>query len=121
MPPGLYEGFGTTLEMLEDGSLHVAGTEYLAGSTTSLDGAISVAMRDGGLAIDEAVRLVTSNPASLLASWLEGDRGQIRIGASADLVVLRLDPQSMDVTVERTVVAGREVFNGGQAQGQGVP
>jgi N-acetylglucosamine-6-phosphate deacetylase len=121
MPPGRYEGFGTALELREDGSLHVAGTQYLAGSTTSLDVAIGVAMRDGGLAIDEAVRLVTSNPASLLGSRLEGDRGQVRIGASADLVVFRLDPQDMDVTVERTVVAGREVFNGGQAQGRGVP
>lgn len=116
MSPGRYEGFGTALELREDGSLYVAGTQYLAGSTASLDVAIGVAMREGGLAIDEAVDLVTANPASLLGSRLQRDRGEVAIGASADLVMFRVDQQNMDISVQRTVVAGRQVFDRERSQ-----
>lgn len=116
MAPGVYEGFGTQLELRDDGTLVMAGTPYLAGSTSALDTAVAVAVRDGGLGVRDAVRLVTTNPASLLAGRLEPGRGSLTVGAPADLVAFRIDPAGGEVTVELTVVEGREVFHRDRAR-----
>ena len=110
MSPGEYEGFGTKLELRDDGTLRVAGTPYLAGSTFPLDVAVGVAIREGGLNIAEAVSLVTENPSRLLANRLGDHRGSIALGAAADLVAFRLDPNDRHVTIERTLLAGQDVF-----------
>jgi N-acetylglucosamine-6-phosphate deacetylase len=110
MPPGEYDAFGTKLELREDGALVVAGTPYFAGSTSPLDVAVGVAVRDGGLSVADAVSLVTANPAALLVSRLGPRRGSIAVGAPADLVGFRLDRTDSRVIVERTVVEGRDVF-----------
>lgn len=110
MSPGEYDGFGTKLQLRDDGTLVVAGTPYLAGSTSPLDVAVGVAIREGGLSVAEAVCLVTENPSTLLADRLGDGRGSIAVGAHADLVVFRLDPDDRQVTIERTVLAGQDVF-----------
>jgi N-acetylglucosamine-6-phosphate deacetylase len=110
MPPGSYVAFGTHLELREDGRLFLAGTPYLAGSTSTLEVAVGVAMRDGGLSLADAVSLVTANPAALIESRLESRAGSIAVGAPADIVGFRVDLRESRVVVERTVVDGRDVY-----------
>ena len=110
MPPGRYRGFGTDLELTPDGRLVLAGTSYLAGSTGTVEQSITMAMRHAGLSLADAVRLSTSNPAALLPPNLVGGNGHVRVGGTADLVAFRLDPDTGDVQVEQTVVAGTTVF-----------
>ena len=57
----------------------------------------------GDAALPEAFRLVTLNPARALG--LERARGQLAVGAEADLVVL-----TRGLEVSRTFVAGRRVY-----------
>ncbi|HEY8215745.1 MAG TPA: amidohydrolase family protein [Acidimicrobiia bacterium] len=63
----------------------------LAGATTLLDGAFANLVR-AGIPVARAAAMVTAAPARLVGA---GDRGVLRGGARADLVVL--DPQSLEV------------------------
>ncbi len=110
MPPGRYRGFGTELELTPDGRLVLAGTSYLAGSTVTVEQSIALVMRHAGLSLADAVRLSTSNPAALLPPDRVGSSGYLREGGTADLVAFRIQPETGDVQVEQTVVAGTTVF-----------
>lgn len=71
----------------------------LAGSTLTLDRALRGLVATTGAETSEALRTVTSTPASLLG---DQDRGHLAPGARADLVVL-----THDLEVVATFVAGR--------------
>ena len=58
----------------------------MAGSVLTLDRAVRNAMNFVPLTLQEAVRLVTLNPARMLG--LDDGRGQLVTGGIADLVVL---------------------------------
>jgi N-acetylglucosamine-6-phosphate deacetylase len=75
----------------------------LAGSNLSLDSAVRNLVRFTGCELHEAVRTVTSTPASVLG---RGDLGAVRPGATADLVVLD-DDAHVRLTIVGGVVAWR--------------
>ena len=66
------------------------------------------------ISVEDALRIYTLNGA--YASFEEAQKGSILVGKLADLVVLESDPtvvdpfSIMDIPVERTVVAGRIVY-----------
>jgi predicted amidohydrolase YtcJ len=66
------------------------------------------------LSLEDAV--VHGSSASARASFLEGERGMLRPGLAADLVVLDINPfelgleRLLDARVMRTIVAGQTVF-----------
>ncbi|WP_107852212.1 amidohydrolase [Oceanimonas marisflavi] len=66
--------------------------------------------------VEEAIRAYTQGPAYL--TFDEHERGSIEVGKVADMVVLAEDPLAVDplhlrdVAVEKTVVAGKELFAG---------
>jgi predicted amidohydrolase YtcJ len=66
------------------------------------------------LSREEALRLATVSGHQL--SWCEGDRGTLEVGKVADFLVMGNDPLTCDeidvkdIPVERTFVAGKEVF-----------
>ncbi len=100
MPPGKYVlgDFEVTVNetsaRLSDGRL--------AGSILSLDQGLRNFMDYIGCTLGDAIATVTSTPANLLGLT---DRGQIRRGAIADLVLLTPDRQ-----VAMTIVRGQIVF-----------
>jgi N-acetylglucosamine-6-phosphate deacetylase len=75
----------------------------LAGSTLTQDRALRNLVAWGGIRLDDALRAVTSNPASALS--LEG-RGRIEPGSVADLTFL-----DSSVNVVKTYAGGRLVFD----------
>jgi N-acetylglucosamine-6-phosphate deacetylase len=75
----------------------------LAGSCVTLDLALRNAQRFAGLSLLEAVAACTLRPALRLG--IERERGTLRPGARADLVVL-----GVDAGVRATWVGGREVW-----------
>lgn len=80
--PGTYTSpVGGNVELHANGKLTVLGTEYLAGSTASLARCISNVVTSTGLSLQDALRMATANPGSLI-----GGRGQLAVGARADLV-----------------------------------
>jgi len=55
------------------------------------------------------VRMVTANPAGLLGlPWTDG-RDSVRVGSTANLTLFRQSPDSLDIRIVRTIVAGTTV------------
>lgn len=69
-------------------------------------------IRYGGLTRDEALSLVTINPAKILG--LEDRIGSIEPGKDADLVIFHGDPMSIYARVEKTIIEGRVVYDDGR-------
>lgn len=61
-------------------------------------------MRYGGLTHDEAVKLITINPAKQLG--IEGRVGSIEVGKEADLAIFNADPLSVYAVCQKSVVDG---------------
>jgi N-acetylglucosamine-6-phosphate deacetylase len=103
LPPGEYDDGLIRTTVHPDGYAYATGGGgWLAGSVIALDQAVRVAVRQGGVALREAVEMATLTPARILG--LEGRKGRIAPGYDADLVFL--DSQ---LAVKRVLRAGREV------------
>ena len=85
MPDGRYSLGGATVEVRE-GAVTLAGASAIAGSTLTIDVAVSNAVRFLGITVEQAVALASANPARLLG--LDDRKGAIGVGMDADLVVL---------------------------------
>lgn len=95
---GVHLGELTARVSAEDGAVRL-GDGTLAGSTLSLDRAVRNLVAFAGVPLADAVRAVTTVPATVLGL---SDRGVVAPGAVGDLVVL-----SPDGHVVATVVGGR--------------
>ncbi len=103
MEPGAAQSgsFGAG-EVRDDGDALRLPDGTLAGSNLSLDRAIRNAVSFGAMTRAEAVAACTARPARLLG--IEGERGTLRPGARADLVVLSAAGEVLE-----TWLAGRRV------------
>ncbi len=102
---GLQDGtydLGGQEVMVRDGVARIASGS-LAGSTLTLDVALRNVMRYTGLALAEALPMVTATPAEALV--LAGRKGVLAPGADADVVLL-----DADLNVVMTLVAGQVVY-----------
>jgi N-acetylglucosamine-6-phosphate deacetylase len=110
LAPGVYSSsIGGRVELAASGRVNLVGTPYLAGSSASLVECLGNAIRFAGLTVSDAVRLISANPARLLAVDGPGGRGTVRAGMGADLTVFRVAPDGQ-IIVERTVVGGQTVY-----------
>jgi len=99
LPPGLYETqVGGKVELRPDGKLSLVGTEYLAGSASSLKSGVEDAMRLAGCTLVEAIRLVTVNPARLLSYKQNA------------ITLFALDTITGQVTIWATCLNGQVVY-----------
>lgn len=105
LPPGLYAN--DVREVLPSGKVVVAGTPYLSGAGHLLDTCIAHAVRTTDLTLAQAVRCATEVPARLLGRV---DRGELRVGTAADLVLFRL-PDTGPLEIEATVRAGEIIHS----------
>ena len=97
------------VELFPDGHIGLAGTSFLAGAGHLLDWDIPTFMRSAGASLAEAIELCTVNPARLLSL---GDRfSGFRLGAPADMTLFRLGKTGEPLRIEKTVVAGEEMFS----------
>ena len=67
------------------------------------------AVKYGRLSEEEALKLVTLNPANLL--HLDPTMGSIRVGKSADLVLWTDNPLSVYAKVDKTLIEGQVYFD----------
>jgi N-acetylglucosamine-6-phosphate deacetylase len=113
MPPGRYSGRHHTDVVLEvDGRLHIADQpELLAGSASTLRDGLSFVVRSGILPLAGAVPLATRNPARAIG--LQGV-GELVVGASANLAVMRWRGEQADGIGRRTVLEPVEVVLDGE-------
>ncbi len=101
MSPGNYKLGSHEVLVSDDRATLDNGT--LAGSVLSLDQALRNLLKYTGCSPAEALRTITSTPASLIG--LSGRKGQIAPGYDADLVLL-----SPDFQVMATFVGGQMVY-----------
>jgi N-acetylglucosamine-6-phosphate deacetylase len=66
MPPGRYREWGQDLDVLPEGKIVVAGTDYLAGSGAFTDVCVGNVIRFAGVSLREAVNMASTRPRELL-------------------------------------------------------
>jgi len=80
-----------------------------AEEATHLNQEAAKSMKFGGLSHDEALKLVTINPAIQLG--IDRHVGSIEVGKDADLVIYNHDPLSAYAVVQKTLIDGRVYFD----------
>jgi N-acetylglucosamine-6-phosphate deacetylase len=99
-PSGRYKSsVGGTVELSASGRLGYVGTGYLAGSGLDLPRAFATVLRGTSANLEDALRLVTSTPASVLPHARPG-LGQLVIGAPADFLLLNPDDGAVLTVVQ---------------------
>ena len=83
-----------------------------AEEATHLNQEAAKAIKYGGLTHDEALKLVTLNPAIQLG--IDKRVGSIDVGKDADLVIYNHDPLSAYAVAQKTIVDGRVLFDRGK-------
>ena len=87
---------------LEDGVAKLMDRSALAGSTATMDRLVGNMLRLAGAALPDAVKMASTTPAAIMGLH---DRGRLEKGLRADLVLF-----DEEITVKRTIVAGKTVF-----------
>jgi imidazolonepropionase-like amidohydrolase len=80
-----------------------------AAEATHLNQEAAKSMKFGGLTHDEALKLVTINPAMQLG--IDKQVGSIEVGKDADLVIYDHDPLSAYAVAQKTIIDGRVLFD----------
>lgn len=103
MPPGRYDQpIGGAVELTADGRLGVAGTPFLAGAARCLAQDVALAIDMGGITLAEALQLATANPGRFV-----GGRGELAVGAAADIVRFHWSPGDRDLSIDSVMVLGQ--------------
>ena len=105
MPAGNYEWNGKTVVMTEDGMLQYPQDQVLAGASFPVRYGIMNMVRLVNIPLADACNMATAVPASVYGL---ADRGELKTGKSADLILFRIEDGKMNIL--RTVVQGRLVY-----------
>lgn len=82
------------------------------GKVTSLYAAVREAILNEEIPIEEALKVITSNPASIYA--LKG-KGHVKVGMDADIVLLNKD----DLNINTVIAKGNVMYKGGNVRVKG--
>jgi N-acetylglucosamine-6-phosphate deacetylase len=107
--PGPYKLGQVDVELHENGSVTVSGSDRLAGSALRMDHAIGNSIRLGGISMRQALAMATANPARV--GRIAGRQRGFAPGEKADLVRFRWDEAAQSLQIIETVVAGATVFS----------
>lgn len=106
--PGLYKLGQVDVELHENGSVTLLGSDRLAGSALRMDHAIGNSIRLGGISLREALAMATVNPARV--ARIAGRQRGLAPGEKADLVRFRWNDAAHSLQVVETIVAGTTVY-----------
>ena len=104
MPPGRYRSpVGGDVVVEPNGRIGVADTPYLAGAGLPLIADLGIAMHMAGLPLAEGLQVAAGNPARLL-----GRTAALKVGAPANLLLLRHEPEAPEIALQAVFVGGEE-------------
>jgi N-acetylglucosamine-6-phosphate deacetylase len=104
LPPGLYEQpVGGRVELTDEGRLGVVGTPFLAGAVRPLADGVARAASFGGVSLADALVMASSNPGRFV-----GGRGQLSMGAPADIVRFFWSPGETRLRIDQVYLNGEE-------------
>jgi N-acetylglucosamine-6-phosphate deacetylase len=92
-------------DLTPDGRVVLSGTDKLAGSALRMNDAIANVMRMAGIALADAVRMVTLNPARTIG--LEGHMRGLQTGERGDVVTFRVANGA--IAIQDVFLAGKSV------------
>jgi N-acetylglucosamine-6-phosphate deacetylase len=104
LPDGMYDLGGQSISV-RDGIARI-DTGSLAGSTLTLDQAVRNVQKFAGISLQDAIRLATLTPASVLG--LNGIKGELRPGADADILIA-----DAEMNIRIVIINGRIVYHTG--------
>ena len=104
MPPGEYTWNEMTVVMTSEGIIKYPAQNVLAGASLPITRGIFNMMKFTNCSLAEAIQMATANPARLYGLH---DRGGIKVGKRADLVLFSLEENNL--VIHKTIVAGRIV------------
>ncbi len=93
--PGYYELGGNPIEIRENGSAYLAGTNTLAGGTLKFNKGLQNLIEKALIPVDWAINMATINPARYLG--VDDRKGRLCAGYDADMVVLDRDYEVVQV------------------------
>ena len=99
LPPGSYSILGTDV-ILEEDIAYVADRSSYAGTAVTMDHCVRVAMESMDLALEDAFRMASLTPATIVG--VSDRKGSLEVGKDADVVIL-----DDDLRVMQTVARGR--------------
>lgn len=102
-PMGQYTLGGQAIEVRENGSAYIVGTDSLSGSTLRTNKGVRNLVEYAQVPIEYAINAATINPATLIG--LEHIKGKLQVGYDADVVVLE---DNYDVNT--TYVLGKALY-----------
>jgi N-acetylglucosamine-6-phosphate deacetylase len=102
MPAGFYvTAVGGKVELTADGRVGIPGTPTLAGAALPLKAGIANVARLATFSLHEAILMATANPGRFV-----GGRGELRVGADADLVQFKWHPARTEIEIATAFVRG---------------
>lgn len=108
MPEGIYKLGSLTCGqevVVEDGVAKLMDRSAFAGSVATADRLLRTMINTAGVPIADAFKMLTATPARILG--LETERGSLKPGLKADVVIL-----DKDFKVLRTIISGKTVYYG---------
>ena len=109
MPTGHYEFAGQPVELKDDQSIRLIGTEYLAGSAITLVRGVENSVKFADISLGQAVSLASVNPMRLLDIDLEID--QIDQDTALDVIIFTWDADMCKMDLKMTILSGEVVFD----------
>ncbi len=106
LTPGKYLNvIGDTLELTPEGAVMYPAQKVLSGSGSALNKGVGNVMKVTGCSLAQVIQMASTNPAKLYGLK---DRGELRPGMRADLILFTLEDFRMDI--RKTVVKGKTVY-----------
>ena len=107
LAPGKYLNVvGDTLELTPEGAVMYPAQHVLSGSASALPKGIGNILKVTGCTLGDVIKMASTNPARLYGLT---DRGEIKPGLRADLILFTMDNFKMDI--KKTIVAGEVMYD----------
>ncbi len=109
MPIGHYKFAGQPVELRDDQSIRLIGTEYLAGSAIVLVRGVENSVKFADISLGQAVSLASVNPMHLLDIDFEIDRTDR--DTALDMIIFTWDADTCKMDLKMTILSGEVVFD----------
>ncbi|MFO7922359.1 MAG: amidohydrolase family protein [Bacteroidales bacterium] len=110
LAPGYYQNaIGDTIQLTREGAVIYPAQNVLSGSASPLSKGVGHVMKVTGCDLATAIQMTSTNPARFYGM---SDRGEIKPGMRADLILFTLE--NFEMNVLKTIVKGEVVYDSPQ-------
>lgn len=88
--------------IVEDGVAKLLDRSAFAGSVATADRLVTTMIREGGCCLEDAVRMITENPAKIMGVY--GRKGSLTVGKDADIVIF-----DGNIDIKTTIINGKTI------------